>query len=107
MDSFDMDRFLLLSWFDWTLYHRSGEASTFLVAGSIPAYSSKTTFPLRTTSMLCMLFQAQLSRRSLDLAQESLRSAIQNFFAQYHAERNHQGLANRLISPEASAQAAC
>jgi hypothetical protein len=54
-----------------------------------------------------MLFQAQLSRRSLDLAQESLRSAIQNFVAQYHAERNHQGSANRLISPEASAQAAC
>jgi putative transposase len=33
--------------------------------------------------------------------EESLRSAIQNFVAHYHAERNHQGLANQLISPEA------
>jgi hypothetical protein len=31
----------------------------------------------------------------------SLRTAISNFVAHYHAERNHQGLANRLISPEA------
>jgi hypothetical protein len=30
-----------------------------------------------------------------------LRAAIQNFVAQYHNERNHQGLRNRLISPEA------
>lgn len=30
----------------------------------------------------------------------SLRIAIQNFVAHYHAERNHQGLANQLISPE-------
>jgi hypothetical protein len=33
--------------------------------------------------------------------EESLRSAIQNFVAHYHAERNHQGRANRLISPVA------
>jgi putative transposase len=31
---------------------------------------------------------------------QSLRTAIQNFVAHYHSERNHQGLANRLISPE-------
>src|SRR5207245_1172379 len=31
----------------------------------------------------------------------SLRTAIYNFVAHYHAERNHQGLANRLIRPEA------
>ncbi|MGA3029035.1 MAG: hypothetical protein ABSF98_30215 [Bryobacteraceae bacterium] len=29
-----------------------------------------------------------------------MRTAIHNFMAHYHAERNHQGLANRLISPE-------
>ena len=29
--------------------------------------------------------------------EESLRTAIQNFVAHYHIERNHQGLANRLI----------
>ena len=28
-----------------------------------------------------------------------LQTAIQNFVAHYHTERNHQGLANRLISP--------
>jgi hypothetical protein len=48
--------------------------------------------------------------------EESLRAAIQNFVAHYHSERNHQGLANQLISPEAghsgevpgaSASAAC
>jgi hypothetical protein len=32
--------------------------------------------------------------------EESLRTAIQNFVAHYHGERNHQGLANQLISPE-------
>jgi len=30
----------------------------------------------------------------------SLRAAIHNCVAHYHAERNHQGLANRLINPE-------
>jgi len=33
--------------------------------------------------------------------ESSLRIAVQNFVAHYHAERNHQGLANQLISPEA------
>ena len=33
--------------------------------------------------------------------EESLRTAIQNFVAHYHSERNHQGLANQLISREA------
>ena len=32
--------------------------------------------------------------------EESLRTAIHNFVAHYHTERNHQGLANRLINPE-------
>ena len=39
--------------------------------------------------------------RMIFFGEESLRSAIQNFVAHYHAERNHQGLANQLISPEA------
>jgi transposase InsO family protein len=30
----------------------------------------------------------------------SLRTAVQNFIAHYHSERNHQGLGNRLIQPE-------
>ena len=32
--------------------------------------------------------------------EESLRTAVQNFVTHYHSERNHQGLANKLISPE-------
>ena len=39
--------------------------------------------------------------RMIFFGEESLRTAIQNFVAHYHAERNHQGLANQLISPEA------
>src|SRR5688572_27445497 len=30
----------------------------------------------------------------------SLRTAVQNFVAHYHNERNHQGLGNRLILPD-------
>src|SRR5215469_6082922 len=39
--------------------------------------------------------------RIIFFGEESLRTAIQNFVAHYHSERNHQGLANQLISPEA------
>ena len=38
--------------------------------------------------------------RMILFGEESLRTAIHNFVAHYHSERNHQGLANRLISPE-------
>ena len=38
--------------------------------------------------------------RMILLGEESLRTAISNFVAHYHTERNHQGLANRLINPE-------
>jgi len=38
--------------------------------------------------------------RMILFGEESLRTAIQNFISHYHTERNHQGLANRLISPE-------
>ena len=40
--------------------------------------------------------------RMIFFGEEPLRTAIQNFVAhyQYHSERNHQGLANQLISPE-------
>src|SRR5215468_7773481 len=39
--------------------------------------------------------------RMIFFSEESLRKAIQNFVALYHRERNHQGLGNQLISPEA------
>ena len=40
--------------------------------------------------------------RLILFGEESLRRTIQNFVAHYHHERNHQGLANRLITPEPS-----
>ena len=39
--------------------------------------------------------------RMILFGEEWLRMAIRNFVAHYHSERNHQGLANRLILPEA------
>src|SRR5438034_8921628 len=39
--------------------------------------------------------------RMILFGEESLRTATHNFVAHYHTERNHQGLANRLISPAA------
>jgi transposase InsO family protein len=39
--------------------------------------------------------------RMILFGEESLRTANSNFVAHYHTERNHQGLANRLTSPEA------
>ena len=38
--------------------------------------------------------------RLIFFGEGSLRTAIQNYVAHYHGERNHQGLGNRLISPE-------
>jgi transposase InsO family protein len=34
------------------------------------------------------------------LGEQALYDAIQQYLAHYHAERNHQGLANQLITPE-------
>ena len=39
--------------------------------------------------------------RMIFFGEDSLRTAIHHFIAHYHSERNHQGLANRLIRPEA------
>ena len=39
--------------------------------------------------------------RMIFFGEEALRTAIQNFISHYHNERNHQGRANQLISPEA------
>jgi transposase InsO family protein len=38
--------------------------------------------------------------RMILFGETSLRTALHNFVAHYHTERNHQGLANRIISPE-------
>jgi len=39
--------------------------------------------------------------RMILFGEESLRTAIHNFVVHYHTERNHQGLDNRLIIPQA------
>src|SRR4030095_8967955 len=39
--------------------------------------------------------------RMIFVGQESLRRAVAEYMTHYHAERNHQGLENRLIIPEA------
>jgi len=39
-------------------------------------------------------------KRMILLGEASLRAALHDFVAHYHTERNHQGLANRIISPE-------
>ncbi len=39
--------------------------------------------------------------RMILFGEASLRTAVQNFVEHYHSERNHQGLANRIICPEA------
>jgi transposase InsO family protein len=38
--------------------------------------------------------------RMIFFGEASLRTAVPNFVEHYHSERNHQGLANQLISPE-------
>ena len=38
--------------------------------------------------------------RLILFGESSLRTAVQNFVAHYHSERNHQGLGNRLILPD-------
>jgi putative transposase len=38
--------------------------------------------------------------RMILFGEDSLRTAIQNFVAHYHIERNHQGWSNRLIEPD-------
>jgi len=48
-------------------------------------------------------FHRSLKEECLDrmvfFGEDSLRRALRHFVAHYHAERNHQGLANRLIEP--------
>ena len=41
--------------------------------------------------------------RLILFGEESLRNAVGEFLIHYHSERNHQGLHNQLIQPEAVA----
>ncbi len=38
--------------------------------------------------------------RLILFGESSLRTAVQNFVAHYHSERNHQGSGNRIIKPQ-------
>jgi transposase InsO family protein len=44
--------------------------------------------------------KASCLERLILFGESSLRTAVQNFIAHYHSERNHQGLGNRLIQPD-------
>jgi transposase InsO family protein len=50
---------------------------------------------------VCSIKESCLDRM-IFFGEGSLRTAVQNVVAHYHSERNHQGLANKLISPELS-----
>ena len=53
----------------------------------------------------CERFVRSIKEEALDqmvmLGERALYYAIQQYLAHYHTERNHQGLANQLIAPEA------
>ena len=52
----------------------------------------------------CERFVRSIKEEALEqmvmLGERALYYAIQQYLAHYHAERNHQGLANQLIAPE-------
>src|SRR5216683_521595 len=50
----------------------------------------------------CARRKIRANHQRVLFGEKSLRTAIHNFIAHYHTERNHQGLANRLISPQAA-----
>jgi hypothetical protein len=67
--------------------------------------NSRSPMKLGETSNACAeRFVRSIKESCLDrmifFGEQSLRTAIQTFAAHYHSERNHQGLANQLISPE-------
>lgn len=46
-------------------------------------------------------FKREVADRMIFLGEEHLRSTIDEYLAYYHRERNHQGLAGRIIEPSA------
>lgn len=45
--------------------------------------------------------KSEMLNRMIIVSKASLRYAIQSYLGHYHAERNHQGLNNDLIAPQA------
>ena len=45
--------------------------------------------------------KAECLERLIFFGEQSLRQALSEFSKHYHGERNHQGLGNKLIDPEA------
>ena len=52
---------------------------------------------LKTHERFVRSIKESCLERLILLGEKSLRTAVQNFVAHYHRERNHQGLGNRLI----------
>ncbi len=44
--------------------------------------------------------KSEALERMIFFGEKMLRTAVGQFLAHYHGERNHQGLGNRLIDPE-------
>ena len=57
---------------------------------NLNAYAERFVRTIKETCLEQMIF----------FGEDSLRTAIREFVAHYHLERNHQGLDNRLIDPE-------
>ena len=55
---------------------------------------------MRTPERFVRTIKESCLERLVLFGEESLPKAIHNFVAYCHTERNHQGLANRLISPQ-------
>jgi putative transposase len=66
--------------------------------------------PLRSPNLnaYCERFVRSIKEEALEqmvlLSERSLSYVIQQYLAHYHAERNHQGLANQLIAPDSDLQ---
>ena len=56
-------------------------------------------------------FLATVKQHGLDrmifFGEQSLRTAVREFLAHYHRERNHQGLNNRLLEPDHNIAQTC
>ena len=53
---------------------------------------------LHTFSASCGAFKEECLGRIVFFGESSSRNAVREFVVHYHAERNHQGLENRLIT---------
>ena len=75
------------------------------ILGSTPDDIQPVVLPPRSPNMNAHMerFIGSLKRECLDqmifFGERSMQNAVKEYLAHYHAERNHQGLENRLIDP--------